>query len=319
VAGLEFNSVILTAALVNGLAIASLYGLMTISLVMTYRMSRMVAFVNGGIGTFAAFLYWWLSQDPNKTSGVAVGGLAYATKDWNKGLALLTVVILGSIVGIVFGTVVTGRMAGWPRVTVTTFALGAMLLLGGTAGTLWKGVFERVPSPFGAQSFRLLDTAVRYHQAAVFLILVVLVAVLTYLLQRTRLGVYIRAIADDPEVAQLVGIPVDRVSLAIWGCSGALAAFAGAMIVPMTLLTELTVVFVLLRSLAAAVLGGFESLGLGLVGAVIFGTVESTVGSGVFGPVSSGAREMILITILFLAIAGLAWKNRSRAAQLMEA
>jgi branched-chain amino acid transport system permease protein len=315
---MEFNSIILKAALVNGLAIASLYGLMTISLVMTYRMSRMVAFVNGGIGTFAAFLYWWLSQDPNKTSGVATGGLAYATKDWPEGLALLTVVALGAVAGIVFGSIVTGRMGNWPRLTVTTFALGAMLLLGGVAGTLWKGVFERVPSPFGEKTFMISGTAVRYHQAAVFLVLVVLVLVLTYLLQRTRLGTFIRAIADDPETAQFMGIPVERVSLGIWGCSGALAAFAGAMIVPMTLLTELTVVFVLLRSLAAAVLGGFESLWLGLAGAGVVGLVESTVGSGVFGQVSSGAREVILILMLFLGIVGLSWKNRTRTAQLME-
>jgi branched-chain amino acid transport system permease protein len=285
---------------------------------MTYRMSRMVAFVNGGIGTFAAFLYWWLAQDPNNTSGVATGGLAYATKEWPTGIALLTVVLFGSVVGTLFGSLVTGRMRGWPRTTVTTFALGGMLLFGGVAGTLWKGVFERVPTPFSNRNFEMWGAVVRWHQAAVFFVLVILVLGLTFTLQKTRLGTYIRAIADDPETAEYVGIPVERVSLLIWAFSGGLAAFAGAMIVPMTLLTELTVVFVLLRSLAAAVLGGVESLWLGLAGAMLVGMIESVVGSGVFGPMSSGKREMILIDILFGSIVLMSLKNRTRSAALME-
>jgi branched-subunit amino acid ABC-type transport system permease component len=310
VLGLEFHSVILLPAIVNGIAIASLYGVMTIALVMTYRMSRTVAFVNGGIGTFAAFLYWWLAQDPNKIFGVPVG-LAYSTRNWPDGLAFATVVVLGAVVGGIFGSVLIGRMAGWPRETTTTFALGAMLLLMGVAGSLWKGVFERVPSIFGDGKFVIGGTPVRWHQVASVIILVTLVGSLVYVLERTRAGTYIRAIADDPEIAAIVGIDVKRLTLLTWSFTGGLAAFAGAMIVPMTLLTELSVTFVLLRSLAAAVLGGFDSLWLGLGGAMVFGLVESIVGSGVFGPMSSGAREVLLIVILFLGIGAVSWKKRS--------
>ena len=137
------------------------------------------------------------------------------------------------------------------------------------------------------------------HQVVCVALLLVLSAALTLVLSKTRLGVYIRAIADDVEAGEIVGIPPRKVAIGVWSFSGALAGLGGALIVPMSTLTELAVLFVLMRSLAAAVLGGFDSLPLALVGALIFGLVESVVGGGVFGPVSSGGREVILVVLLF--------------------
>ena len=87
---------------------------------------------------------------------------------------------------------------------------------------------------------------------------------------------------------------------------------------PMTSLTELAVLFVLIRSLAAAVLGGFDSLPLALAGAVLFGLVESLAGGGVFGTVSSGAREVLLMALLFAGIV-LMGRRRGRVLNLLEA
>src|ERR1043165_3720807 len=112
---LQFHRNILAPAVVNGVAISSLYALMAIALVLTFRMSRSVAFVHGGIASISAYLYWYLA---------ATSAIAFA-----------------AMFGFIFGTVVMGRMAGWPRVTVTTFSLGAMLLVAGIAGTVWRGVF----------------------------------------------------------------------------------------------------------------------------------------------------------------------------------
>jgi branched-chain amino acid transport system permease protein len=287
---LQFHRNILAPAVVNGVAISSLYALMAIALVLTFRMSRSVAFVHGGIASISAYLYWYLA---------ATSASAFAVRGWPKFPSLLIVIAFGAMFGFIFGTVVMGRMAAWPRVTVTTFSLGAMLLVAGIAGTVWRGVFETVPSPFGVGTYSVFGMNVTRHQVVCVALLVVLSAVLTFVLSTTRLGVYIRAIADDVEAGQIVGIPTRSVAIGVWTFSGALAGLGGALIVPMSTLTELAVLFVLMRSLAAAVLGGFDSLPLALVGALIFGLVESVVGGGVFGPVSSGAREIILMSLLF--------------------
>jgi branched-subunit amino acid ABC-type transport system permease component len=290
VLGLQFHGSILAPAIVNGIAISSLYALMAIALVLTFRMSRSVAFVHGGIASISAYLYWYLA---------ATSASAFTVLGWPKLPSLGIVILFGALGGFIFGTVVMGRMAAWPRVTVTTFSLGAMLLVAGIAGTIWRGVFETVPSPFGVGTIRIFGMNVTRHQVVCVALLVVLSAALTLVLSKTRLGVYIRAIADDVEAGEIVGIPTRKVAIGVWSFSGALAGLGGALIVPMSTLTELAVLFVLMRSLAAAVLGGFDSLPLALVGALIFGLVESVVGGGVFGPVSSGGREVILVVLLF--------------------
>jgi branched-subunit amino acid ABC-type transport system permease component len=287
---LQFHSNILAPAIVNGVAISSLYALLAIALVLTFRMSRSVAFVHGGIASICAYLYWYLA---------ATTASKFTVLGWPKLPSLLIVVLFGGLGGFIFGTVVMGRMAAWPRVTVTTFSLGAMLLVAGIAGTIWRGVFETVPSPFGAGTQKIFGMNVTRHQVVCVALLVALSAVLTVVLSKTRLGIYIRAIADDVEAGDIVGIPTRSVAIGVWTFSGALAGLGGALIVPMSTLTELAVLFVLMRSLAAAVLGGFDSLPLALIGALIFGLVESVVGGGVFGPVSSGAREVILVVLLF--------------------
>jgi branched-chain amino acid transport system permease protein len=305
---LQFHSNILAPAIVNGVAIASLYALLAVALVLTFRMSRSVAFVHGGIASLGAYLYWYLA---------ATSASAFQVRGWPKLPSLGLVVVFGALAGFVFGMVVMGRMAAWPRVTVTTFSLGAMLLVAGIAGTIWRGVFETVPSPFGIARYEILSMNVTRHQAVCVALLVVLSAVLSLVLSRTRLGTYIRAIADDVEAGQIVGIPVQRVAIGVWTFAGALAGLGGALIVPMSTLTELAVLFVLMRSLAAAVLGGFDSLPLALLGALLFGMVESVVGGGVFGPVSSGAREIILVVLLFGGILLLA-RRRGAAMNLLE-
>lgn len=303
----EFNAGVLGPALVNGVAQSALYGLLAVALVLTYRMSRSVPFVHGGIATICAYGYWYLAADSAQ----------FLTRGLPRLPSLIAIVLLGAALGLAFGSVVTGRMAGWPRVTVTTFSLGGMLLAAGVVGSLWQGAFERVPSPFGDARLQLLGMYVSLHQLITLAILGVTVVCLTYVLSRTRLGIYIRAIADDVEAAGMVGVPVQRVALGVWTFAGGVAGLSGALITPMSTLTELVVLFVLLRSLAGAVLGGFDSLPLALLGAIMFGLVESVIGGAVFGPVSSGAREAFLMVLLFGGILIIA-RRRPAAINLME-
>jgi len=299
-------------SLVQGVALGALYGILAIALVLTFRMSRVVGFVHGGIATASAFFYWYLVANPTLVSGQSVGGSAWNTHQWPKFPAVILAVLLGVVLGAIFGSVVTGRMATWPRVTVTTFSLGAMLLLAGIASSIWKSAFENVPSPFSEKSTHLLGNAVRYHDLAVVVIMVLLVVSLNFVLSRTKLGTQIRAIADDIDAAEIVGIPVQKISIGVWCAAGGLAGLGGVLLTPMTRLGTSVILFVLLRSTAGAVLGGFDSLPLALGGALIFGQVEAQVQGGTFGTIGSGWREVILMTILFTGVILLARRNQSR-------
>jgi branched-chain amino acid transport system permease protein len=299
--GLQFHSDILAPAVINGLATASLYGVLAVSLVLVYRINRSVAFVQGGMATVGGFLYWYLTKDPALSQ--------FSTKGWPKLPVLGLVLIVGGVLGALYGSVVSNRMASYPRVTVTTFGLGAALFVVGLTGTIWQGVFETgVPGPFTGR-VRVGSQQVSYHQVFSLAVLVVVCAALTIVMKATRGGIYVRAIADDSEAAEMIGIRVSAVGTAVWAIAGGLGALAGALIVPLAVLYETALIFVLMRALAAAVLGGFESFVLGVAGAVVFGIVESSVGGGVFGTVNSGAREVILMMALLVGVVAI---NRKR-------
>ena len=310
---LAFQWAVFKAALISGIALGALYGIVAVSLVLTYRMSKVVGFVHGGIMLLSAFIYWYLTANPRRTSGAGTGGWAYATREWPKLPAMLLAVVCAMFIGYVVGAVVTGRMATWPRVTLTTCSLGAMLLLTGITASIWQGAFEIVPSPFGQGRTRVLGYVLSHHQIAVVIILIVVVLVLNFVVTRTDTGVQLRGIADDIEAAEMVGVPVRLVSLGVWAVAGALAGMSGILLTPITRLGASTVLFVLLRSMAGAALGGFESLWLALLGAMIFGQIESHVQGGTFGTISSGWREVILMTVLS---AGVLAVTRLRAARL---
>src|SRR5688572_7499505 len=100
---IEFNSEILGPAIVAGLALSALYGVLAISFVLVYRINRSVAFVQGGIATLGGFLYWYMSKDPSISE--------FPTKGWPKTPSLIAVTLMGAILGALFGTVVSNRMA----------------------------------------------------------------------------------------------------------------------------------------------------------------------------------------------------------------
>lgn len=294
--------VLVKSALISGVALAAVYGFVAISLVLTYRVSRVVGFVHGGIALASAFVYWYLTADPSRTSGANSGNWAYETRQWPKWPAVLIAVALGAVLAAVFGAISAGRMAKWPRITVTTFSLGGMLLVTGIVASIWKGAFEIVPSPFGKGRRSIFGYTLTDHQIAVIILLPIVVLLLNFVVTRTRLGIAVRAVSDDIEAAEMVGISVRMVSVGVWAMSGALAAFSGILLTPTTRVGADAVIFVLLRSMAGAALGGFESLPLALFGALIFGQVETHVQGGTFGEISSGWREVILMTVLSLSI-----------------
>ncbi len=306
-----FQPFIVKASFVTGIASGALYGILAIALVMSFRMSRVVAFVHGGIALSSAFLYWYLVANPARTSGHGTN-LAYATKEWPKLPAVILAILLGAGLGILFASVATGRMSKWPRITVTTFALGGMLLFAGITQEIWPGAFEIVPSPFGKGRVSIWGANVSHHQIAVVSILVFLVIVLHLLVTKTKVGVQIRAISDDVEAAEIVGVPVRRVSMGVWCLTGAMAGLGGILLAPMTRLGASVVLFVLIRSLAGAVLGGFNSLPLALLGSMLFGQVEAHVTGGTFGKISSGWREVILMAVLFTGIFIVTRRRRSQ-------
>jgi branched-subunit amino acid ABC-type transport system permease component len=301
-------------ALLLGVVAAGLYGLLAVPLVLTYRVSRTIGFVQGGIAVFSMFFYWWLTG----------AGNGFGTEKTGRIPGVLVVVAAGAAIGVVYGRTVTGRLANWPRIRLTVWSLGWLLALGAatvlpfmrpSAGfRISLGPAPSVPSLFGDGRFRVLDVVISVHEVATLAALVVLLVVLGLVLGRTRTGVYLRAIADDPDASRWVGIRLGRVGTAVYGLAGGLSAFGGVLMTTTIGLDFALAYVVFLRALAVSVLGGFRSLTLALAGCLVVGIGETLL--AVDGSFTQGQRETVLMGTLFGLVLLI---NRYRPVALVEA
>src|SRR5687768_4646025 len=137
--GVQFNGSIVGPALVSGFTSAGLYALIAVALVLSYRVSRTVAFIHGGLTLMGALLFYWLTAP-------TFGTETHPELPTFVGLAI--VVALGAAIAGLYGLAVTGkRMAAWPRVTLTTFSLACMLLLAGILFEMISVQAQQPPSP----------------------------------------------------------------------------------------------------------------------------------------------------------------------------
>lgn len=319
--GLQFNTDIIGPATVNGIASAALYGVVAVALVLAYRVSRTVAFVQGGICLSCAYLFWlFTDRSPylNSPSGQVCTPDHCAALDWPYYPSMVLVVAIGALAGGIYGALTMGpRMGNWSRITLTTFSLGIMLVLAGIFSSIWLGVSDFPVSPWGRHTKKMFGQFVSHHQMATLSILIGVVILLTYLLLRTRAGLYVRAIADDVEAAEIVGIPRARVGIGAYAVSGGVAALAGILLPASFGLSTPQILFIILRALLVAVVGGFASIPFALGGSMVLGLVENWVGGGVFGSVHSGTREVVLMLVVFGLILGInRFGRRSRHIKL---
>lgn len=305
---LAFNHTLLTPALVLGVAAAGLYGLLAVSLVLTYRVSRTIGFAQGGIALGAAYLYRFLT----------VGSEQVMTEDRLGPVpGMVLTVLAAAAVGALYGGLVTGRrMANYPRIVITMFSLASLLLLAGFTTTLIPADEGRVPSPFGTGVVNVFGGVATVHQVATVLILIGLAGLLTVGLRHTRTGIFIRAIADDVEASRVVGIPLTRMGTGVYVFSGAIAGLAGVLLASSVGTAMPNILFIFLRALIVAVLGGLTSLPLALAGCLLLGVTETVLTAGVFGLVPPDQRELILMSLIF----GLVFViNRLRPIRVLEA
>lgn len=307
--GVELNTNVLGPALVNGVASAGLYGLIAVALVLTFRVSRTVAFLHGGLVLMGAIFYWWLTT-PNR---LGLGN----RPEFHPWVGLAIVVGVGAIIAGGYGLIVTGdRMAGWPRVTLTTFSLALMLLIGGVVFETIQSEGSNATTPFGHETVEVFGQYVNSHQITILAIIVAVVVALTVVLKRTRTGIFIRAIADNVTGSRLVGVPINRVGTGVYAVSGALSTLAGAALGAQIGLDVGGLLGVFLRAMMVSVLGGFSSLSLALTGALVLALVDNMLRAGVFGMMSLGEQEAIVFGAILAAVVLL---NRLRPQQSNQA
>jgi branched-subunit amino acid ABC-type transport system permease component len=295
---------VLKPALVLGVIQIGLYGFLPIALVLTYRVSRTIAFFHAAIAASAGLVYWILVYRSPLVPGnrPELPGLV--------GLVLTT--LAGAFAGGMFGLLVMSRkVVGQGALALTIISLAAMMMLLGVSTSVLAVESEiQPPGAFGAGTVNIWGVEITRDQFFDFVCVVVLVVVVAAVLTRTRSGMAIRALADDVEAGVWCGVKLHQVGTAVYIVSGAIAALGGALISIRIGPDPAQMLFLFLRGLGVAMIGGMRSLPLALLGAAIYSMLDATLNVGLFGTVSLDVQEVIINGALLLAILVVAKRRR---------
>lgn len=294
---------LLKPALVLGIIQVGLYGFLPISLVLTYRVSRTIAFFHGGIAASAGLVYWYLVYDE-----AFVPGVRPQLPGW---LGLVVTTILGAVAGGLFGVFVMHRkIAMQGALALTIISLAGMMLLVGTLTSVNIAPAEILPGGVMTGTTNIFGVYITTDQVFTCACVVVLVMILAAVMTRTRAGMSIRALSDDIEASVWCGVKLHQVGTAVYVASGAIAALGGALISIRVGPDPIQMLFLFLRGLGVAMLGGMRSLPLALLGSLIYSMVETSLNIGLFGTVGLGTQEVIINGILVAAIIAIARKRK---------
>jgi branched-chain amino acid transport system permease protein len=266
-----------------GLATGGIYASLALALVMIYQATHLVNFAQGEMAMFATYIAWSLIN----------AGVPY----WP---AFALTVGISFFMGILIERIIIRPVENAPVLGVVTVFIALLVILNSVTGWIYTYTIKSFPSPFPKEM--ALGKYMSPHElGAIGITLLVLVALYAFF-RFTPLGLAMRAAAQNPVSARLVGIRVGWMLALGWGLAAAVGAVAGMMVAPIVYLDPNMMGGILLYAFAAALVGGIDSPMGAVIGGFLVGVLENVLGAFVIG------NELKLSVALVLIIGVLLFK-----------
>jgi len=265
--------------IINGLVLGSMYALVALGYTMVYGIINLINFAHGEILMVGALVSWTV------VSALADTGL--------PGWALMLVALLCAIVVCTMLNFAVERIAyrplrNAPRLAPLITAMGMSLLLQTLAMIVWKPNPKPFPLLLPSVAIDLGGPVITVTQILILVLTVIILGGLLFLVNHTKLGRAMRATAENPRVAGLMGVKPDVVISATFVIGAALAAVAGLMWAANYGTVQHSMGFMPgLKAFTAAVLGGIGNLAGAMLGGVVLGLIEA-IGAGYLGDLTGG-------------------------------
>jgi branched-chain amino acid transport system permease protein len=238
-----------------GLALGGVYSLSGVGMVVLYRATGVLNLAFGAVGAMGAFIAWSLINDHG----------------WPQGVSYLVCVLFGGVVTLAYGMAFGPPLAGRDPLVKAVATLGLALILLGAMSWIWSDKARSMILPTTKDGFTVGEVLVNYTQI-IGLALGIGVTVFTAaFLQFSKLGTAMRALADDREITAALGVPVRRVEAAAWLGSGLLSGAAGLLFSNLVGLDAATLTFLVISSVAAALIARLRSLFMTLAAGMFIG------------------------------------------------
>jgi branched-chain amino acid transport system permease protein len=267
--------------LIGGLAFGAIYAIAALSLVVVLKTSGVVNFAFGAMGTAAAMFLW-----------------TFLTVLHLPVVAAWLLAVAGALaLGAMTDVTLLRRVEEAATLTQITLTLGLFIGMGGVIGVIWGYTPKAIPKVVGGASLRVGPYFLTPDQLFVIALSLALAFALHLVLERTRLGLAMRAIAQDRETAMLMGVPVRGVVTRSWAWGAVLSGLAASLVAPAVSLSPTMMDEIGVYAFAAAVLGGFGSLAGAIAGGFAVGVISSLVGAYL-----SNNFQLTFIFLLIVAV-----------------
>ena len=298
---------ILLQQIINGLVLGSMYALVALGYTMVYGIINLINFAHGEVLMVGALTSWTIIGFMKDAMPSAPGWLILL-------IAVIIACVVSATLNFVIEKVAYRPLRNSPKLAPLITAIGMSILLQTLAMIIWKPNYKPYPSLLPSAPIEVGGAVITPTQILILGVTAVSLASLMWLVNYTKLGRAMRATAENPRVAALMGVKPDMVISATFIIGAVLAAIAGVMYAANYGTVQHTMGFLPgLKAFTAAVFGGIGNLAGAVVGAILLGLIES-IGSGYIGALTGGLLGsnytdifafVVLIIVLTLRPSGL--------------
>lgn len=276
--------------LITGLSLGSIYALSALGLVVVYRATGILNFAQGAVGAVGALL---VSEE-------------FVSKDRAEPLGWFLAFLTAVVLSLAYGRFISPRLAHREPVVKAMGSLGFALMLLGFCGWKWPARIKSLRLPSDKWKVTIGDVKVTYTRLSVIVVALVVTVALTVFLNRTRVGLQMRSLADDRELSSMLGVRVLRTETVAWLIAGVLSGVTGLLFAVTVRLDAGSLTFLVIPAIAAAVVGQLRSLWWTLAGGLLIGVIEAELTN------FSSVSEYKSMTQLVVATAVILWLQRKR-------
>ncbi|RXT02380.1 branched-chain amino acid ABC transporter permease [Ammoniphilus sp. CFH 90114] len=278
---------------INGLVMGSTYVLMALGLTLILGMLDMANFAHGELFMAGAFVAVTVAQGLN---------LSYF-------MAIPVAMICIAILGIVMERLAFNPLRNSPRINLLVSSLGVSIILQNGAQLIWGPDPRNLSSPFEEIQVNMGGLFINGQRLFVVVIAFIMISIVYFAIQKTKIGIAMRACAFDMEIGKLMGIKVNTILFVTFAIGASLAALAGTLMAPIFSVYPTMGISATLKAFVVVLLGGIGNVSGAIVGGSILGLVE-TYAAGYW---SSEYKDVIafvmMIMVLLFKPAGLFGKH----------
>ena len=293
--------------IINGLVLGSMYALVALGYTMVYGIINLINFAHGEVLMVGALTSW------------TVIGILQEHMPWLPGwmmllIALVVACVVAALLNFAIEKIAYRPLRSAPKLAPLITAIGVSILLQTLAMIIWKPNYKAFPTLLPADPIDLGGAVITPTQIMILGVTAISLALLMWLVNGTRLGRAMRATAENPRVATLMGVRPDTIISATFIIGAVLAALAGVMWASNYGTVQHAMGFLPgLKAFTAAVFGGIGNLAGAVVGGILLGLIEA-IASGYIGDLTGGVLGshyadifafVVLIIVLTLRPSGL--------------